>query len=254
MTRGHQVIGMDSMLFEQSAFGPRASKPDAEYRVDIRDAAPEHFDDVDAVIHLAGMSNDPAGDLNPEATFEINHRASTRIAELAKEAGVAPASCSPRPVQPLRRRHGDDVPRRVGRIPPGDAVRRVQGAWPSRTSLTNSPTTTFSADLPAQRDRLRSRPPRLRGDLVVNNLDRRSQSPPARSCSRATGRRGDRSCTSRTSRARVRRCSGGSTRELVHDEAFNVGATEENYTHPRGRRDRRRGDRRRRLDVRRGVQ
>jgi nucleoside-diphosphate-sugar epimerase len=63
--RGHHVIGMDSMLFGACVFGIRSASPDVEYRIDIRDAEIGHFTDVDAVIHLAGMSNDPAGDLNP---------------------------------------------------------------------------------------------------------------------------------------------------------------------------------------------
>ncbi len=104
--RGHEVVGMDSMLFEPCVFGTKQSRPDVELRVDVRDAAPEHFAGVGAVIHLAGMSNDPAGDLNPEATYEINHRASTRLAEIAKDAGVQrflfSSSCS------TYGAHGDD--------------------------------------------------------------------------------------------------------------------------------------------------
>jgi glucose-1-phosphate cytidylyltransferase len=75
------------------------SRPDIELRLDVRDVEPDHFDGVDAVIHLAGMSNDPAGDLNPAATYEINHRASSRLAEIAKDAGVS-ASCSRRRAPP----------------------------------------------------------------------------------------------------------------------------------------------------------
>jgi len=55
---------------------------------DVRDAAPGDLEGIDAVMHLAGLSNDPLGDLNPALTYEINHRASVRLAELAKRAGV----------------------------------------------------------------------------------------------------------------------------------------------------------------------
>ena len=55
---------------------------------DIRDVEVEDLRGFDAVCHLAGLSNDPLGNLNPELTFDINYRASVRLAEVAKEAGV----------------------------------------------------------------------------------------------------------------------------------------------------------------------
>ena len=54
----------------------------------MRDAAAEDFEGIDAVLHLAALSNDPLGDLDPETTYSINHHASVRIAALAKQAGV----------------------------------------------------------------------------------------------------------------------------------------------------------------------
>jgi len=56
--------------------------------LDVRDLRPLHLTGVDAVIHLAGLSNDPLGDLNPQLTYEINHLASVRLAKLAKQVGV----------------------------------------------------------------------------------------------------------------------------------------------------------------------
>ena len=55
---------------------------------DIRDVTISDLKGFDAIIHLAALSNDPLSDLNPESTYEINHRASVRFAELAKAAGV----------------------------------------------------------------------------------------------------------------------------------------------------------------------
>jgi nucleoside-diphosphate-sugar epimerase len=85
--RGHEVVGLDSNLFEESTYG-EAPAAIAEVRKDIRDVTPDDFVGFDGVIHLAGLSNDPIGDLNPDLTFEINHRASLRVAEAAKTAGV----------------------------------------------------------------------------------------------------------------------------------------------------------------------
>jgi len=84
---GHQVTGYDSDLFRRCTFG---ADPVAipEIIKDIRDVTRDDVEGFDAVLHLAGLSNDPLGDLNPELTFDINHRASVRLAELAKDAGV----------------------------------------------------------------------------------------------------------------------------------------------------------------------
>ncbi|MGE5497485.1 MAG: NAD-dependent epimerase/dehydratase family protein [Syntrophothermus sp.] len=87
LDEGFDVVGYDSDLFENSTFGDTlADIP--EIRKDIRDIEISELEGFDAVLHLAGLSNDPLGDLNPELTYEINHLASVRMAALAKEAGV----------------------------------------------------------------------------------------------------------------------------------------------------------------------
>jgi nucleoside-diphosphate-sugar epimerase len=86
---GHTVIGYDSDLFRRCTYsvgGEIARVP--HIAKDVRDAAIEDFEGIDAVLHLAALSNDPLGDLDPETTYAINHRASVRIASLAKAAGV----------------------------------------------------------------------------------------------------------------------------------------------------------------------
>jgi nucleoside-diphosphate-sugar epimerase len=86
---GHEVVGYDSDLFERCTYAPGGVVPEIpEIRKDVRDAAPDDFAGFDAVLHLAALSNDPLGNLQPNITDEINHRASVRIAELAKAAGV----------------------------------------------------------------------------------------------------------------------------------------------------------------------
>lgn len=90
---GHEVVGLDSDLFAGCDFGPALRFPEAggrllEVRRDLREVERRDLDGVDAVLHLAGLSNDPLGDLDPELTVEINERASIRLAELARDAGV----------------------------------------------------------------------------------------------------------------------------------------------------------------------
>jgi nucleoside-diphosphate-sugar epimerase len=84
---GHEVVGLDSGLFADCVLGPAPEDPPG-HRVDLRDVTAEHVAGVDAVIHLAALSNDPLGGLAPELTYDINHHASVRLARLARDAGA----------------------------------------------------------------------------------------------------------------------------------------------------------------------
>jgi len=94
---GHDVVGLDSDLYEQCTFGDGMQDIPA-LKKDIRDVEASDLGGFEAVIHLAALSNDPLGDLNPELTYEINHAASVRLAKLAKEMGITrfifSSSCS----------------------------------------------------------------------------------------------------------------------------------------------------------------
>jgi len=84
---GHEVVGLDSDLFAGCAFGDSGSEI-PEVRKDIRDLTSSDLEGFDAVVHLAALSNDPLGNVDPSLTYEINHVASVRLAKLAKTAGV----------------------------------------------------------------------------------------------------------------------------------------------------------------------
>jgi nucleoside-diphosphate-sugar epimerase len=87
LERGHEVHGMDSDLFADCTYvGELTAIP--EFICDTRDIEPEMLEGYDAVIHLAGLSNDPLGDYDPALTEEINTKASIRIARFAKQVGV----------------------------------------------------------------------------------------------------------------------------------------------------------------------
>jgi nucleoside-diphosphate-sugar epimerase len=94
---GHEVVGLDSDLFAGCEFGQPAP-PISEIRKDLRDLAREDLLGFDAVLHFAALSNDPLSNLDPQLTYDINHHASVRLAELAKAAGVTrfvfSSSCS----------------------------------------------------------------------------------------------------------------------------------------------------------------
>jgi len=84
---GHTVTGCDSGLFDGCEWEP-FPRPDAELRRDVRELELDDVRGHDCVMHLAAISNDPMGDVDPELTLSVNRDASVRLAELAKAAGV----------------------------------------------------------------------------------------------------------------------------------------------------------------------
>src|SRR6266404_281005 len=94
---GHEVVGLDTDLFSGCDFGnPNPEIP--ELRRDLRDLSQSDFEGFEAVVHLGALSNDSLGNLDPKLTYDINHRASVQLAELVKAAGVSrfvfSSSCS----------------------------------------------------------------------------------------------------------------------------------------------------------------
>lgn len=87
LAEGYEVVGLDSDLFEHCLFMP-AFTDYPHIHKDIREIETADLANFDAVLHLAGISNDPIGNLAPEVTYQINHKASVRLAEKAKEADV----------------------------------------------------------------------------------------------------------------------------------------------------------------------
>jgi nucleoside-diphosphate-sugar epimerase len=97
IAQGHIVVGLDSDLYARCTFGDGLPEI-PEIKKDIRDVAPSDLEGFDAVMHLAALSNDPLGNLNPELTYAINHHAAVNLARMAKQVGVSryifSSSCS----------------------------------------------------------------------------------------------------------------------------------------------------------------
>ncbi len=221
LEHGHEVVGLDSYLYEDCLFDGEIVDVPA-LRTDIRDATADDLEGFDAVLHLAAISNDPVGDLNPDTTFDINHRAAVRLAAEAKKAGVLrfifSSSCS------LYGKAGDDFLDETADFNPVTPYGRSKVlAEQEMSALADddfSPTYLRNATAYGVS-------PRLRGDLVVNNLVGyavttgdvliKSDGTPWRPLVHIED----------ISRAFVSVLHA--PRELVHDEAFNVGATSENY-------------------------
>jgi len=85
---GHDVVGLDIELYDGCDLSPLPVPTRPVIRRDVRDVLPGDLEGVEAVVHLAALSNDPLGEFDESLTYEINHEATARLAQLARDAGV----------------------------------------------------------------------------------------------------------------------------------------------------------------------
>lgn len=218
---GHSVVGCDSGLFEGCTFGD-VPAPIPALRKDVRDVTVDDLRGFDAVLHLAGLSNDPLGDFDPQLTDELNHRASIGLAGRAKQAGVTrfvfSSSCSNYGAagdEPLTESSAFNPVTPYGRskVDVEHGLARLADDRFTPTYLRNATAYGLS--------------PRIRFDLVVNNLT---------AWAYTTGHihlKSDgsawRPLVHVADIARAFVVIAEAPRELVHDQAFNIGRTSENY-------------------------
>jgi nucleoside-diphosphate-sugar epimerase len=88
MERGHEVIGVDTGYYKVGWLYNGTEVTAKTLNKDIRNITAEDLQGVEAIVHMAELSNDPTGQLSPTITYDINHKGSVRLAKLAKEAGV----------------------------------------------------------------------------------------------------------------------------------------------------------------------
>jgi nucleoside-diphosphate-sugar epimerase len=88
MKHGHELVGVDTGFYKEGWLYNGSSVTARTLVKDIRDISAEDLRGMEAVVHTAELSNDPTGELAPNITYDINHKGSVRLAELAKAAGV----------------------------------------------------------------------------------------------------------------------------------------------------------------------
>jgi nucleoside-diphosphate-sugar epimerase len=214
-------MGVDIDLYQGCDFSPMQS-PHLSERRDILELTPADFEGVGAVIHLAGLSNDPLGELDPALTWRINHEGTMHIAECAKAAGVSrflfSSSCS------IYGKSGDKI------IAESDDLFPVTTY--GETKIVCERDLALLADDSFSPVYLRNATaygtsPRLRLDLVLNNLVAWAHTTgEIRIMSDGTPWRPLVHCRD-IARAFVHLITA--SRELIHNQAFNIGRTEENY-------------------------
>ncbi len=221
LSEGHEVLGLDSNLYENCLFGD--AKPDTPgMKKDIRDIGLSDLRGVDAVIHLAALPDDPLSDLDPRLTFEINYKASVRLARLAKESGVSrlifSSSCSTYGAS------GDEMLTETANFHPvtpyGESKVFVERDAAALADATFSPTFLRNAEVYGLS-------PKMRLDLVVNKLVAwavtrglvhfKSDGSPWRPIVHVED-------VSRAFLAVLK-----APREVIHNRAFNIGSNGENY-------------------------
>lgn len=221
VAEGHDVAGLDTDYYSRCTFTGTVSDIPTS-RIDVRDVSAANVKDFDAIIHLAGLSNDPLGDYKPNLTEDINFSASVRLAKMAKEAGVGrflfASSCSNYGASGDKFLTEDAAFNPV--TPYGQSKVRVEAQLNELADERFSPvylraSTAYGLS------------PRIRFDLVVNNLT---------AWAYTTGRvylKSDgtpwRPIVHVEDICRAYIAALQAPRELVHNQAFNVGTTTENY-------------------------
>jgi nucleoside-diphosphate-sugar epimerase len=219
---GHDVLGVDTGYYKYGWLYHGSARTPETLALDVRHLTPEHLAGVDAVVHMAELSNDPIGDLIGDVTYEINHKGSVRLAQVAKEAGVRRfvymSSCSVYGVADGTVDESSPVSPQTAYAECKALVERDVSALAdddfSPTFLRNA--TAFGAS------------PRMRFDIVLNNLAGLAWT--ERRIAMTSDGTPWRPLVHGLDIAKAIRMTLAAPRERVHGQVFNVGSEDNNYT------------------------
>ncbi len=86
--RGHEVMGLDTGFYKEGTLYRTGANTPKTLAKDLRKLEPADLQGYDAMVHMAELSNDPLGQLAPNITYDINHKGSIHLAEIARQAGI----------------------------------------------------------------------------------------------------------------------------------------------------------------------
>jgi nucleoside-diphosphate-sugar epimerase len=225
-SKGYEVRGLDNDLFDGCVFGDKSicnSIPDIPYiRKDVRDIELSDLQGIDLIVHLCALSNDPLGNFNPDITYEINYEGSLKLAQLAKIAGihrfVFSSSCS------VYGASENDIVNETSNLNPvtpyGLSKIRAEKAISALADSEFSPV--FMRPATAY-----GVSPMLRFDLVLNNLVAWAYT--RKIVLLKSDGKAWRPIVHIEDICRAFIAALDAPRDLVHNQVFNVGRTEENY-------------------------
>lgn len=222
MERGHEVTALDTGFYKAGWLYNGTQFTAKTINKDLRHVTVEDLQGIEAIVHMAELSNDPAGQLAPNITYDINHKGSVRLAELAKQAGVRRfvymSSCSVYGVAT----EGDVT--EASPVNPQTAYAEckalVERDLPKLADDNFSPTfmrnaTAFGAS------------PRMRFDIVLNNLSGLAWT--TKEIKMISDGTPWRPLVHALDIAKALICVLEAPRDIVHNEIFNVGDTAHNY-------------------------
>ena len=222
MEHGHEVIGVDTGFYMAGWLYNGTKLTAKTLNKDIRHITPEDLQGVEAVVHMAELSNDPAGQLSPTITYDINHKGSVRLATLAKAAGVRRfvymSSCSVYGVAT-----GNDVTEESP-VNPQTAYAECK-TLVERDVLTmadDSFSPTFMRNATAF-----GASPRMRFDIVLNNLAGLAWT--IKEIKMTSDGTPWRPLVHVLDICKAIACTLEAPRDIVHNQIFNVGDTAHNY-------------------------
>lgn len=219
--RGHDVTGLDTGYFKNGWLYHGTDRSVFTLDQDVRRVTRDQLEGVDAVVHMAELSNDPMGDLLGELTYEVNHKGTLRLASRAKAAGVERfihmSSCS---VYGVAEGVVDESSPTNPQTAYADCKALVERDVSALADDDFSPTfmrnaTAFGAS------------PRMRFDIVLNNLSGLAHT--TRRISMTSDGTPWRPLVHAQDIGKAIRCALQAPRELIHNEVFNVGSNEQNY-------------------------